>query len=256
MIVAQAYQKVRDAVTLTDDQKKARDAVMKDTQALMTEARTKVMEILTDDQKEKLKAAMPQRGGRGGRGRGGDSRQSRRKRPRTGVAITMALLPFALRKPHLSRSERRHLLIRRSLAVLRRARMNIFAADHEEYDGAQAAALPQLSMRSLGELGVAAERELVTLYGYAADPAGDAVGGVFLEIGGVAYPACYGLDRNDETKAFGAARTAHNWFARRFSYRQLPPGEHRVTLMVLTKDCRARFVPKTVKVVIPPKAPP
>ena len=34
-----AYQKVRAAVTLTDDQKKARDVVMKDTRALMTEAR-------------------------------------------------------------------------------------------------------------------------------------------------------------------------------------------------------------------------
>ena len=44
-------------------------------------------------------------------------KNGRAHRLRNGESITVALLPFAPRKPHLSRSERRQLLIRRSLPI-------------------------------------------------------------------------------------------------------------------------------------------
>ena len=65
-----AYAKVRDAVKLTDDQKKQMEAVMKDGRSLFEEARPKVTDILTDEQTAKLKETMGRRGG-GRRGGGG-----------------------------------------------------------------------------------------------------------------------------------------------------------------------------------------
>ena len=64
-----AYGKVRDAMKLTDDQKKDMEAVMKEGRDLFEEVRPKVMDVLTDTQKEDLKKLMPQRGARGDRGR-------------------------------------------------------------------------------------------------------------------------------------------------------------------------------------------
>jgi Spy/CpxP family protein refolding chaperone len=67
----EAYRKVRDAVKLTDDQKKQMDSVMKEGRSLFEEARTKITDKLTDDQKAKLKEAMgSRRGGRRGGNRG------------------------------------------------------------------------------------------------------------------------------------------------------------------------------------------
>jgi len=65
-----AYGKIRDAVKLTDDQKKETESVMKDVRALFEEVQPKVSEILTDEQKAKLKEAMGSRTGgkRGSRG--------------------------------------------------------------------------------------------------------------------------------------------------------------------------------------------
>ncbi len=63
-----AYRKVRDAVKLTDDQKKAMEPVTKEGRELMEKARPAVMAVLTDEQKTKLRESMPGRGGRSGGG--------------------------------------------------------------------------------------------------------------------------------------------------------------------------------------------
>jgi len=61
-----AYQKIREAVKLTDDQKKAMEPIMKDAQTLSQEVRTKFNALLTEEQKTKLRESM----GRGPRGGG------------------------------------------------------------------------------------------------------------------------------------------------------------------------------------------
>ena len=73
-----AYQKVRDAVKLTDDQKKQMESVMKEGRALIEEVRPKVSDVLTDEQKTKLREAMGTRRGGGRRGwRPGPARTAR-----------------------------------------------------------------------------------------------------------------------------------------------------------------------------------
>ncbi len=75
-----AFQKVRDAMAkMTDDQKKQMEPVAKEGRTLMEEARTKITNILTDDQKAKLREAMGGRRGGGRRGGGnGGAEQSQR----------------------------------------------------------------------------------------------------------------------------------------------------------------------------------
>ncbi len=55
--------------------------------------------------------------------------------------------------------------------------MNIFAADHEEYDGARAAALPQLSVRSLARIihGRVGEARMSFVHGALREPVQNSV---------------------------------------------------------------------------------
>ena len=66
-----AFQKFAEAlknVKPTDEQKTKLRDVSKEARTLFEEARKKFTDVLTDAQKEELKKAMPQRGGRGERG--------------------------------------------------------------------------------------------------------------------------------------------------------------------------------------------
>jgi len=68
-----AFQKLRDTLKLTDDQKKQLEPVAKEGRTLLEEVRTKVANTLTDEQKTKLREAMNRGGRRGnGPGRGGN----------------------------------------------------------------------------------------------------------------------------------------------------------------------------------------
>ena len=75
----EAFSKMRDAMKLTDEQKAKQQEAYKTMGELGKEVRDKFEAILTDEQKEKLKAMRPQ-GGRGGnRGPGGDKKPADKK---------------------------------------------------------------------------------------------------------------------------------------------------------------------------------
>lgn len=76
------YQQLSDKLKMTDDQRKAMEPVAKEGRSLMEEARSKVLESLTDEHKAKLRELMGRRGGggrppRGGNGAGGADQSQR-----------------------------------------------------------------------------------------------------------------------------------------------------------------------------------
>ena len=70
-----AYEKNRDKMQLTDDQRKQMEPIGQEGRKLMEEIRGKVGGILTDEQKTKLRESMPGPGGRRGNRRGGEESQ-------------------------------------------------------------------------------------------------------------------------------------------------------------------------------------
>ena len=144
--------------------------------------------------------------------------------------------------------------MRQKIAYLEKRRLNIFApgGPSAQYaiPDAHLPVLPLPAEITINQFSFDKQSGKVTAAGWAVNKTGqDLVGGVFLDVNGVLYPAYYGIGRDDvadalKNKGFSQIdRVRRCGFMRDFSLAQLGPNPHRLVMKALKKDRTAFFQP-------------
>jgi len=142
-------------------------------------------------------------------------------------------------------------VMRRQIAFLRQHGLNVFhAPDPTPNWTLPAPGLPllpypaRLQMNPLQVNNEHGQTGLFTFSGIALDGKEDElVGGVFIEVDKVIYPAYYGLPREDVAEVLKTSRVTRCGFRRDFSVSQLGSGRHTLRIGAVSRDRTALYAP-------------